>query len=357
MSPSLSADASAQRLRMHTYGHIAAPIADSSSPGEARRQAVRLGELAGLSEEARGRAAIVVTELATNLAKHARGGEILLRCACEQQTAGLEILAIDRGPGMADVSRCFEDGYSTAGTPGGGLGAVRRLASEFDVFSMQPAGTVIYALVTEKLQGRSIGTEFALGVVNRPAPRETQSGDTWRWAQRDGHAALLLVDGLGHGPEAAKAADAAAEAFQAAAFSPLAQLYEGVNVRMRGTRGGAVAVAHLLSKQQTVRYAGIGNIGGHLRSVAPGEKKNGQGLVSHNGIVGVQMPRVREFEHPCPRNGLLIMYSDGLQSRWNLDNYPGLGQRHPAVIAGVLYRDFTRGRDDVTVAVVRFRLE
>jgi len=48
----------------------------------------------------------------------------------------------------------------------------------------------------------------------------------------------------------------------------------------------------------------------------------------------------------------LIMYSDGLQSRWNLQDYPGLVHRHPAVIASVLHRDFCRGRDDVTVLVV-----
>jgi hypothetical protein len=165
-----------------------------------------------------------------------------------------------------------------------------------------------------------------------------------------------LVDGLGHGPDAADAAEAATCAFDAEPFAALSAFFERANNAMRGTRGGAAAAAQINAGRRSLKYAGIGNIAGSLQSLVADDdgSLHGRGLVSHNGIVGVQHHRAKELEYPCPSDGLLIMCSDGLQSRWSLGTYPGLAMRHPAVIAGVLYRDFTRGRDDVTVAVIRF---
>ena len=122
---------------------------------------------------------------------------------------------------------------------------------------------------------------------------------------------------------------------------------EAAHRAMSGTRGAAVAVARLELGAQSMTYAGVGNISGSLLS-----QKTSRGLVSHNGTVGHQMRKVQEFEYPWPDRGLLVLHSDGLQTRWTLEAYPGLAARHPGVIAGVLYRDFKRGRDDVTVVVV-----
>jgi hypothetical protein len=77
-------------------------------------------------------------------------------------------------------------------------------------------------------------------------------------------------------------------------------------------------------------------------------------LVSHHGTLGAAQPlRAQQFTYECPAGALLIMHSDGLAARWNLSDYPGLQQRHPAVVAGVLYRDKVRVRDDATVLVAR----
>ena len=70
--------------------------------------------------------------------------------------------------------------------------------------------------------------------------------------------------------------------------------------------------------------------------------------------VGAEMRKVESFDYDCPEHALLVMHSDGLQSRWSLEAYPGLVHRHPATVAAILYRDFVRGRDDITVVVVRF---
>ena len=78
-------------------------------------------------------------------------------------------------------------------------------------------------------------------------------------------------------------------------------------------------------------------------------------LVSYNGTVGHTLRKVQEFAFPWPINSLLVMHSDGLGTHWDLAAYPGLTTRHPALIAAVLYRDYDRGRDDVSVVVIRNR--
>ncbi len=160
----------------------------------------------------------------------------------------------------------------------------------------------------------------------------------------------MIADGLGHGPAAAEAAAAAAAAFEENGFASLVDLFELADRRMRKTRGAAIAVAQITSRPRVVKYAGVGNIAGSLRSR---NSTTGRGLVSHNGTVGAEMRKVQQFDVSCPEEAVLVMHSDGLQGRWSLDSYPGLIHRHPAVIASILWRDFTRGRDDVTVCVIR----
>ncbi len=62
---------------------------------------------------------------------------------------------------------------------------------------------------------------------------------------------------------------------------------------------------------------------------------------------------VQERAYPKSNEDIVILHSDGLQSQWNLSKYPGILRRSPSLIAAVIYRDFTRGRDDVTVVVVK----
>lgn len=333
-------------------------VNESSQVGEARRHAARLAELAGLGETDRGKLAIVVTELANNLVRHTRGagGDVLLRALDRTDGAdggGVEAMAVDRGPGMADVSACMRDGFSTGGTSGTGLGAARRLSTSFDIHSSQPAGTVVVARVNAAGDAAVEAADaarpsFEWAVVCVPAPNETACGDTWRVATDAGRLALMVADGLGHGPLAAEAAAAGAAAFDADPFAGPAAVVEASHVKMHGTRGGAVAVAQLDEPTHAARFAGVGNIAG---SIVSGTES--RGLFSHNGTAGVQVRKIQQFDYPWPPAGMLVMHTDGLQSRWSFEPYPGLSQRHPAVVAGVLYRDFARGRDDLTVAVVR----
>jgi anti-sigma regulatory factor (Ser/Thr protein kinase) len=325
---------------------VAVAVTEPNQAGEARRAAVRVAEAIGFDERARGEVAIVATELATNLARYARHGRVLVQAFESGRARTLELLAIDGGPGMADVQACLRDGYSTGGTPGTGLGAVQRLSTVFDIHTAPGAGTVILARIA-----RPAGTDpsrFEWGAVSLPAPHEIVCGDAWRVTERDGECAVLVADGLGHGVLAAEAAVRARETFDAGPFEDAATMIDRAHRALGGTRGAALAVARIGAG---VRYAGVGNISGAL---VGGERS--KGLPSQNGTVGVQMRRVQAFDYDWPAGGRLIMHSDGISNRWSLDAYPGLLFRHPAVVAGVLARDHGRGRDDVTIVVVARRM-
>lgn len=322
-------------------------VADGSQVGEARRAVIRMAESAGLNETHRGEAALVVTELANNLAKYGKNGRLLLQPLAVRGNALVEILAIDSGPGMEDVHRCLQDGFSTGGTPGTGLGAVRRIATEFDLCSIRDSGTVVLARVGPKNRADlSKPSNFRWGAVSIAAPGETVCGDAWRILDDGDQLRLMIADGLGHGPLAAEAAQIAATAFEGGAFPGTDAFIHNAHRAMSGTRGAAVAAGIGSATKQSLHFAGVGNIAGVLRS--PAESR---GLFSHNGTVGHQMRKVQQLGYAWPEGALLVMHSDGLQSRWDLSRYPGLQLRHPAIIAAVLYRDFVRGRDDVTVLV------
>jgi serine/threonine protein phosphatase PrpC len=159
---------------------------------------------------------------------------------------------------------------------------------------------------------------------------------------------LLVADGLGHGPDAHAAAREAVRLFHGSRQSEPVAVLEALHAGLRATRGAAVGIAGIDLGRSTVRYAGVGNIAGSILS-----RGGTRSLVSHNGVAGHEARRIAEFSYPFPDGALLVLHSDGLSSRWSLDPYPGLAERHPALVAGVLYRDFKRGRDDVTVVVAR----
>ena len=263
----------------------------------------------------------------------------------------VDIIALDRGPGMSDLQRCLRDGYSTGGSLGQGLGAVRRLSTDFDIYSMPARGTAVYCRVAAENDVKAMAGHKPLewAAISAPAPGETECGDGWRVAQSGSLAAVVIADGLGHGPLAAVAANEAMRVFDQEPFAAPCAYLETAHQSLHSTRGAALAIARVDLERRVLVYAGIGNISANLIS---GDAQD-RTLPSHNGIIGVQIRKTQEFELPLTDNQLLLMHSDGLQGRWNLADYPGLSRRNVALIAAVLYRDFKRGRDDTTVLAMR----
>jgi anti-sigma regulatory factor (Ser/Thr protein kinase) len=336
-------------LRAGDSAHATIGVTDATGVSAARRRAAQLTHAAGFNEVAAGRAAIVVTEAATNLLKHGAGGEMLLRALRSSDGAhGVEILALDRGKGIASLSQALQDGYSTAGSPGTGLGALSRQADLCEIYSLPGKGTAILAQIWGGPPQSAAPVDVAVGAAGAACPGEDVSGDGWLAIRRGRRATILMVDGLGHGQPAAEARSAALRIFAESRAEGPAPLVEALHAGLRATRGAAVTVTEIDPDRHVLRFCGLGNISAVI--IAGGQARH---LVSHNGTAGHSARKIDEFTYPWRADALLVQHTDGLTGHWNLEAYPGLAARHPSLVAGVLYRDFKRGRDDVAVVVAR----
>jgi len=328
------------------WTHKAFAIDDASRVGEARRHAARAAAEMGWDEVDAGRLALVVTELGTNLQRHAQGGQLLI--AARPQSLEVEVVAIDAGPGIPDLALAMRDGHSSGSTPGTGLGAVSRLADEFDLHSSTPGGTVGVARVRMKNAAELPASAFTIGAICLPAPYETVSGDGWACALDGDQATVLLADGLGHGPEAAKAAEAAIGAFARAPAGDVCETVQRVHHELQTTRGAAVCAVRIDAADSSVSYSGAGNIAGRVLSGVFDKS-----IVTQHGTAGMRIRKPELASLELPDHALVVLHSDGIETRWTVDRIRPLLQRDPTLVAAVLLRDHTRHRDDATVVVIR----
>jgi anti-sigma regulatory factor (Ser/Thr protein kinase) len=320
------------------------PITDQTSVGAARRSASTAAARLGLNETRAGEFALLATEVSRNVLIHGGGGQVIVTGS---RTNGADpvarILALDGGKGIDNLAQALTDGYSTAGTMGAGMGAMKRLATRFEVFTGR-SGTIVLLELGDSEPKTSL--QFA-GVI-LPYPGEHVSGDGWHCESTSDRAVSLLVDGLGHGRGAAEAAQEAITTFrQRSSLSP-AEILSYVHDALKKTRGAVAAVTEILPSQGVLKYAGVGNISASIMS---GGKS--RSLISYNGTLGMVIQKVQELRFEWAPDSVFVKHSDGLQSKWDLFSYSGLIFRHPALICGALIRDFRRHRDDAGVVVFK----
>jgi anti-sigma regulatory factor (Ser/Thr protein kinase) len=335
---------------------------------------------AGLTPADRAGLALIATELATNLARHARDGRLVATATEPGPAAWVQLAAVDHGPGIPDVAAAMADGYSTANSLGGGLGACRRAATVFDLWtSATPArpatsgaGTAIIARIgpgalfnlsdapnlpdTSNPIGPSHPASpsgpIRVGGILAAQPGEQESGDAWGVTWDAGTITLVIMDGLGHGPDAAKAAanglHEVIDPVGPAGQDPVTLLGR-LDRRLLGGRGAVAAVARL--SQDRLTFGGVGNIGARL-----GPSGRTHGLVSSMGTLGLgQRLRPQASVTPWRGSSLFTAHSDGIRSSWDLSRYPGVTGHDPAVMAALIWRDAATRGDDAAVVIASGR--
>src|ERR1035437_9346836 len=213
-------------------------ILHPSSVGAARWAARALAESIGFAPAPCEEIALAITELATNLIKHAQCGKLTLTPLADGGRVGLEIESCDVGPGIADVEQALADRFSTAGTRGTGLGAINRLMDELDITSERGRSKGIVCRKWVRQHPSSIRPcPLAFGVATRPCHAAADNGDAFVIKQWTESALVGVIDGLGHGQLPPRPAQAARQYVGPFFDLPLAKIFRGAARPCRATRG------------------------------------------------------------------------------------------------------------------------
>ncbi len=290
---------------------------------------------------------IVVAELTSNLVKHTKGGYFLAK-KISGINKGIEIICIDNGPGMASTGKMMEDGVSTVNTMGQGLGAIKRLSDEFDIYSIKDWGSILLARIYNSKPKPSSKNEHLVNIVMVPKEGEKACGDACGFEVNGNYLKIAVSDGLGHGKEAEQAALKSLESFEEhIMLSPKEQLKK-IHEAIKKMRGAVMNITHIDFDNNQLVYCGVGNISSRLQS--PGKSKS---CISYNGIVGHSIPTtLNNHVYQWSKNDMLVITSDGLNNRWDILKYPSITKHDGSILAAALYKDHFRGNDDVTVAII-----
>jgi anti-sigma regulatory factor (Ser/Thr protein kinase) len=329
--------------------HISFNAEDRSYFAILKKEIHKLASSAGFSETKTGKVDIVVAEMTSNLLKHAGGGELLVSVRNEGTAKLIEIISIDNGPGISEPQKMMGDGISTANTLGHGLGSIKRLSDLFQIYSLRDWGTIVLSRIYQKeadKPAKKAASEVRAIVVAKPG--EAVSGDGVTCRQDAEELSIFLGDGLGHGTEAHEAVEKATNAFHQSKGSPIDRLRH-IHAEVRKTRGLVGTIASYSYKQKKWRICGIGNISTKIQN-----NIIARNCMSYNGIIGMNIPTtLKELEVEHQRGQLVIMCSDGMKTRWDIQKYTGITKFDLSILAAAIYKDFARKTDDMSVVVAR----
>lgn len=328
-------------------------VADRSYFSLVKKDIHALGIQQGFSDERAGQLDIIVAELCSNLIKHAGHGQMLVKAIHEQGNSGVEVICLDKGPGITDIKRMMLDGSSTKKTLGQGLGAIQRLSDKFDIYSQKDWGTVILSRIFQHPLAYYT-PRFTTEVKGLLVPKkgETACGDGFYYKQTNYQFKLFVGDGLGHGPEAAKAVEEAINSFKYCHEENPVDIIKYINSTVKKTRGlvGTVVTLDFETKEWSI--CGVGNILTRLSNFS--QSKN---YMSYNGILGHNIPgSLKEQRTPYEQGQYLVLCSDGIKTKWELSNYTGIYKNDLSVVTAAIYKDHTRNTDDASVVVAKINL-
>ena len=272
---------------------------------------------------------------------------------------GIQIESRDSGPGITDVNEVMADGFSTIGGLGYGLGTVNRLMDEFDINSKRKPRGGTYVICKRWLRKKRtnlVPCPLSFGAATRCHPVMKDNGDAFVIEKANQCAVVGVIDGLGHGQFAHRAAQAACHYVESHFEEPLVAIFRGTGRACRGTRGVVMALARFDweldpdSSQIATRLsvASVGNVEtrvfGSLRPMH---------FEIRRGILGANAREPLVTEHQWEPNFIMVMQSDGLSSHWRWHDFPEIPDAPASSIAQRLLDRLAKDNDDATVIVVK----
>jgi anti-sigma regulatory factor (Ser/Thr protein kinase) len=330
--------------------HISFTANDRSYFSLIKKEIHRLAQEAGLKPVRLNELDLIIAEITSNLYKYSDDGEILVGVFKNGESTYIEIISIDNGPGMINPARMMQDGVSTSETLGHGLGSIKRLSDDFDLYSQQGWGTILLSrLYNEPKKTKLLPNTLTLSAIVVAKPGETKSGDGFTFKKTDQYLKIMLADGLGHGPEANKAVNEAAEAFKMFPdYSPTETL-RFIHHSIKKTRGAVINIICYDYSTKIWTSAGVGNIS--LRLLGPASLRN---HLSYNGIVGHNMPgSMNDLQFPADQFNQVMLCSDGIKTRIDLAKYYQMSKYDQAIFAAAIYKDHARKTDDMSVVMAK----
>lgn len=294
---------------------------------------------------------IVVSEITSNLIKHAQRGELLYRLSIQDEEPVFELICMDNGSGIRDLSHSIKDGVSSKNTLGQGLGSILRLSNLAQFYSLPDWGTVVYTIFYNNLHHVVPNKKIQSRILNVSFPGEKVSGDGVGIKEYQDKTLLMIGDGLGHGIPAKEAIDKANACFKASTSSDPATILREIHAGVKYTRGLVATIALIDHHTKQWQLCGVGNISAKLQKGI--EYKN---YIANNGVIGMNIPnRLENTNYALEKLQMMIFCSDGIKTRWDIIKYPGILKYDPMLLAAVLYKDHGRKTDDMTIVIVKVK--
>lgn len=335
---------------MDNLPHVSFPLSDRSYVSLVKKEIKKIAGNIGFSGNRLAEIEIIIAEITSNIIKYSTEGSILVKHFFKGSVEGIEIISIDNGPGMANVSLMLKDGVSTTHTLGQGLGAIKRLSDNFDIYSVPQSGTILLSRVFKNPEADTTSKEiFNITTLMVAKKGEIYCGDGYKYVIKKNSCKVLAFDGLGHGPEAQKASEAAVKSFMSIQNIDPAESLRVMNKEIKSTRGGVGMIFSIDLKTNSTSFCGVGNIS--ARILSDGKLKN---CISYNGIIGHAFPNSLHTNNTTwNKQDYLIITSDGLKTRWDTNNLTNILKHDPSIVAASLFKDFSRGNDDSLIIIVK----
>lgn len=327
-----------------------------------KRDIAKFAKDIGFSDKEVDEISIAVIELGENLIAHDTiEGEIIYSSFEEGKKKGIEIISIDKGPGIASIEAVMEDGYSSKKSLGIGLGAVKRMMSllsiESTVQNLQtpinfrenlPGTKIIARKIIEPKEKEicRLSKKTTFSVFTRSKLGEIYNGDNYILKNFENRTLFGVIDGLGHGEGASTASNMARVSILEHFSEELDVIVELLHNKLRKTRGVALSLGLIDHELNIIKYVGIGNVLTRVFNTSAPIRP-----INYNGTLGVSLRKFKIYDYPWDQNNIIIMSSDGISSKYDLNDFLDVLYKHPMVIGQKIFKKFGKYYDDATILI------